>query len=80
MKPFILRFPQVCSSFTNPKVSKIYVSPGCIVERNSDLIEIESEKGIFLIQSEFSGVVTDILVREYDSIKENDELLKIIRD
>jgi biotin carboxyl carrier protein len=77
---FILRFPIVCSSFTNPKVSKIHVRPGELVSRNSDLIEIESEKGIFTLQAEISGVVSSISVTEEQNIYFDDQLLVILKD
>ena len=79
-KKFVLRFPTISSSFTNPKISKIHVFVGESVKRNSDLIEIESEKGIIVLQSEFSGIVNEVLVKEEQFVGENDLLLIIMKD
>ena len=79
-KTFVLRFPTVCTSFTNPQVTKILVIPGSRITRNSDLIEVESEKGIITIQSEFSGMVCEILTTTNQFVVEGDALLVISKD
>ena len=79
-KTFVLRFPTVCTSFTNPQVTKILVIPGSRITRNSDLIEVESEKGIITIQSEFSGMVCEILTTTNQFVVEGDSLLVISKD
>ena len=79
-KTFVLRFPIVCSSFTEPKVTKILVYPGSLISRNSELIEIESSKGVIILQSEFSGIVSEIFVKSDDLIVEGQGLLSISKD
>ena len=79
-KTFVLRFPTVSTSFINPQVTKILVFPGSRITRNSDLIEVESEKGIMTIQSEFSGMVCEILTTENQFVVEGDGLLVISKD
>jgi pyruvate/2-oxoglutarate dehydrogenase complex dihydrolipoamide acyltransferase (E2) component len=79
-RKFFLRFPAVSSSFTNPKVSKIHVFPGESVKRNTELIEIESEKGIIVLQSNFSGIVSEVVVKKEQFVGENDLLLIITKD
>ncbi len=79
-KTFVLRFPTLCTSFSNPKVAKILVHPGSLVNRNSELIEIESSKGVIILQSEFSGIVSSILVKPEQSVIQGDSLIVISKD
>lgn len=53
-------------------VVEVYIQPGARVEVESPLIALESEKAVMDIPSPLAGVITEVHVRENDTVKSGD--------
>ncbi|MDZ7727635.1 MAG: acetyl-CoA carboxylase biotin carboxyl carrier protein subunit [Dehalococcoidia bacterium] len=58
---------------------EVLVSPGDTVTPGMELAIIESMKNVFLVEAESTGVVTEVLVSQGQSVEEGDALLRWTR-
>jgi len=59
------------------KILKIYVDVGSDVSKGTPLIDIELEKAVITIESEYEGRVLEILVNEGDVVGPGDTVMVI---
>ena len=79
-KLFVVRLPVLSQDFENVAVSKIHVKIGEHVRMHNTLMEFESSKATFYLQSEVNGTVTKIHVHEHHPVVEGDSLVTILKD
>jgi len=70
----VVRVPIVSSSMTNIQVCKVLVRCGESVQRHTPLVEFETDKAVFTVNSPAAGVVHQIHVRRAQKVEERDAL------
>lgn len=61
----------------NATVTYIYVQPGDTVKKGDDIIELATQKSVFVVPSPVDGVVKEVLVQEADSVDADKALMVI---
>ncbi|MBE0564748.1 MAG: 2-oxo acid dehydrogenase subunit E2 [Krumholzibacteria bacterium] len=64
-----IRVPEVSDGVTEGKVISLSVAAGDKVEADQTLLELETDKAVVAIPSPFAGTITEVLVKEGDSVE-----------
>jgi pyruvate/2-oxoglutarate dehydrogenase complex dihydrolipoamide acyltransferase (E2) component len=75
-----VHIPKMGMSTVEVDVLRVLVSPGQHVAAGDILVEIESEKANYEIESEVGGTVTEVLVKEGDVKEVGDVVARIEED
>ena len=72
-----VRVPKGGMSTVEVDVVAVHVAPGDVVEPETVLIEVESEKATFEVEAGHAGTVRELLVREGDEARIGDVIARI---
>ncbi|HUY71008.1 MAG TPA: biotin/lipoyl-containing protein [Gaiellaceae bacterium] len=72
-----VHIPKAGMSTVEVDVVSVLVAPGDLVEPTTVLIEVESEKATFGVESGHAGTVREVLVREGDPANVGDVVVRI---
>ena len=72
-----IKLPALGENVDTGTIAGILVGPGDVVEEGQNLFEIETEKAVAELPSDFSGTLKEILVSEGDELKVGDTLARI---
>ncbi len=75
-----VRYPVTSLDLTNPRISKVLVCPGQRIRADTLLVSVETDKAIFDISSDYSGLVTSVAVKEGQHVFEDNDLVTILGD
>lgn len=75
-----IRYPVTSLDLANPRISKIYVSPGDRIAKDALLVGIETSKAVFDISSNHGGTVMYVAVKEGQLVFEDEDLVTILKD
>ena len=64
-------------SYTNVNVIEISVKPGDVIQKDSSLITLETEKATLEVPAPFEGIVKDIHVKVDDKVSEGSLILSV---
>lgn len=69
--------PNLGENISSAEVLKILVQVGDKIEKEQSILEISSDKATLEVPSDISGTITDIKVKEGDSVKEGTVVLEV---
>ncbi len=72
-----IRLPEISENVESGDVIKVLVAVGDSVEVDQPLVELETDKAVFEVPSTVAGTVTEIRVKEGDSINVGDVILAV---
>jgi pyruvate dehydrogenase E2 component (dihydrolipoamide acetyltransferase) len=71
------QLPELGENVNTGTVTKILVSPGDSVEKDQNVVELETEKAVVEIPVDFAGIVKEVFVKEGDEIKIGQKILNL---
>ncbi|MEY9853114.1 pyruvate dehydrogenase E2 component (dihydrolipoamide acetyltransferase) [Leifsonia sp. EB41] len=74
----IIRMPEVLAGAAEAAIQTWLVAPGASVSTNQAIAEVETDKAIVELQSEFEGIVGRVLAAEGDSVAVGDPILVLL--
>ncbi len=72
-----IKLPEIADNVDSATVLSILVSEGDKVEKDDDIVEMESDKAAFELPSDFSGVIKEIKISEGDEVKVGQVIMTI---
>ena len=72
-----IRLPSLAESITSGTVINILVSEGDWVEKDQDLLEMETDKAVAVVPSPEAGKVVKIHIKEGDELKVGETILTL---
>ena len=79
MSEIEIKVPELSESVSSAEVLGWKVKPGDPVEEDQVLVELETDKVVLEVSAPCDGVVTEILVKEGDTVKTGDVVEGVIR-
>ena len=77
MSEIEIKVPELSESVSSAEVLGWKVKPGDAVEEDQVLVELETDKVVLEVSAPCDGVVTEILVKEGDTVKNGDVVAKV---
>lgn len=77
MSEIEIKVPELSESVSSAEVLGWKVKPGDPVEEDQVLVELETDKVVLEVSAPCDGVVTEILVKEGDTVKTGDVVAKV---
>lgn len=71
------KLPELGENIESADVIAVLVNAGDIIEKDQSVIEIETDKATVEVPSNVKGKITEVLVKEGDSVKVNQVILKV---
>ena len=72
-----VRLPQISEGIESAEIIQVLVKVGDLVKVEQSLMELETEKATFELPSEVEGKVTEISVKEGQTLKVGELVLKV---
>ncbi|NIR47072.1 biotin/lipoyl-binding protein, partial [candidate division KSB1 bacterium] len=69
------KLPELGENVDSGTITKIVVSEGDEVQEEQTVIELETDKAVFEVPADVSGIVKEILVNEGDEVKVGQKIL-----
>ncbi|MEJ2634392.1 MAG: dihydrolipoyllysine-residue acetyltransferase [Calditrichia bacterium] len=71
------KLPELGENVNSGTVAKVLVSKGDSIDKEQNVIELETDKAVVEVPSDISGVVKDIFVKEGDEIKVGQKVFSV---
>ena len=71
-----IRMPEVSEGVTKGKVISVTVAVGDRVQADQTILELETDKAVVALPSPFTGKITEILVKEGDTVEVGQVFMK----
>ena len=72
-----VQIPKMGMSTVEVDIVAVHVAPGDRVERDSIIVEVQSEKANYEVEAGTAGIVKEVLVREGEEAKVGDVVVRL---
>jgi len=71
------KLPELGENIESADIINVLVKAGAVIEKEQSIIEIETDKATIEVPSNVSGKVTEVLVKQGDSVKVGQTIIKV---
>jgi len=71
------KLPELGENIESADIINVLIKPGDVIEKEQSIIEIETDKATIEVPSNVSGKVTEVLVKQGESVKVGQTIIKV---